>query len=293
VGLDKGWEDAGTRRQAFYTNLEPGTYTFKVIAANNDGVWNEAGASITFTVPPCFYQTIWFRILVGLIFAMLLCGAFVTRLHHMNKQTEDRLRERLIERERIARELHDTLLQGFQMLVLRFQVITDTLSPENPATSLLEESLRRSEQTLQEGRERVSALRSEAESGEDRASDLLQFGHDLSSGSATTFQLSVEGAPMALRSVVHEEIRMIAREAIANAFRHSRATKITCQISFTKRHFSFACSDDGCGIPKITLSPEKIETIGAWSACGNERKRSVPSCISLPERSGEPRLSSS
>ena len=90
----------------------------------------------------------------------------------MHKQAEARLRERLIERERIARELHDTLLQGFQMLVLRFQVITDTLSPDNPATGLLQESVMRSERALQEGRDRVSALRSETEPGDDLVAEI-------------------------------------------------------------------------------------------------------------------------
>ena len=286
VGLDTNWKDAGPRRQAFYTNLEPGTYTFKVIAANNDGVWNETGTALTFTIPPAFYQTIWFRSLIVLIFALLLWVVFLIRLHHMNKQTEDRLRERLIERERIASELHDNLLLGFQMLVLRFQVITDTLSPDNPATSLLEDSLRRSEQTLQEGRERVSALRSEAESGEELAADLLQFGHNLSLGSTTTFQLSVEGTPMALRAVVHEEIRMIAREAIANAFRHAGAIEIICEINFTRRHFSFVCGDDGCGIPKVTLETRKIRH--NWGLVGmRERARRIGAVIHISSR--EPR----
>ncbi len=204
VGLDKNWNDAGTRRQAFYTNLEPGTYTFRVIAANNDGVWNDTGAALTFKIPPSFFQTIWFRTLTALLFALLLWTLFVIRLRRMNKQTEARLRERLIERERIARELHDTLLQGFQMLVLRFQVITDTLSPDNPATSLLEEILAHSEKVLQEGRDKVSTLRSEHESGESLAAKLRQFGRNLSTGSTTAFQLSVEGAPTDLQAVVHE-----------------------------------------------------------------------------------------
>ena len=266
VGLDKDWKDAGSRRQAFYTNLAPGTYTFKVIAANNDGVWNESGASLNFIIPPAFYQTNGFRILVAVIVAMFLWAAFLIRLHHMNEQTESRLRERLMERERIARDLHDTLLQGFQMLVLRFQVITDTLSPDNPATSLLEESLARSEQALQEGRDRVSALRSEAEPGEDLSADLRQFGESLSAGSMTTFELSVEGTPIALRTIAQEEIRMIAREAIANAFLHAGAARISCQIKFTSRHFVFICRDNGCGIPKIVLETRKIRN--NWGLVG-------------------------
>ena len=280
VGLDTNWKDAGQRRQAFYTNLDPGTYTFKVIAANNDGVWNETGALITFTIPPAFYQTAWFRSLVALIFALLLWVIFLIRLHHMNKQTEARLRERLIERERIARDLHDTLLQGFQMLVLRFQVITDTLSPNNPATGLLEESLALSEQALQEGRDRVSALRSQAESGEDLAADILQFGNNLSIGSITTFQLAVEGTPMALRTLVHEEIRMIAREAIANAFLHAGASQISCQITFARLNLVFVCRDNGCGIPKIMLETTKLRN--NWGLVGmRERAQKIGAALRI------------
>lgn len=280
VGLDKDWKDAGTRRQAFYTNLEPGSYTFKVIAANNDGIWNETGAIVNFTIPPAFFQTTWFRILVALTFATLLWAFFLIRLHRMNKQTEARLRERLIERERIARDLHDTLLQGFQMLVLRFQVITDTLSPDNPATSLLEESLARSEQALQEGRDRVSALRSQTGSGEDLAADLLQFGNNLSIGSSTTFQLAVEGTPMALRTLVHEEIRMIAREAIANAFLHAGASQISCQLKFARVNLVFVCRDNGCGIPKTMLEPTKLRN--NWGLVGmRERAQKIGAALRI------------
>jgi signal transduction histidine kinase len=280
IGVDKEWKDAGTRRQAFYTNLDPGTYTFKVIAANNDDVWNGSGASLTFTIPPTFVQTIWFRTLIAVVFVLLLWVFFLIRLHHMNKQTEARLRERLIERERIARELHDTLLQGFQMLILRFQVITDTLSPDNPATHLLEESLARSERALQEGRDRVSALRSETESGDDLSTEIRQFGDDLSSGSSTAFQLSVEGTPVPLKTVIHEEIRLIAREAIANAFRHAGATTIKCQLIFSRRQLVFVCSDDGCGIPEGVLATKKIRN--HWGLVGmQERTRKIGAVLHI------------
>jgi len=280
IGLDKEWKEAGTRRQAFYTNLQPGAYTFRVIASNNDGVWNDAGASLTFTIPPTFVQSAWFRTLIGLLFAFILWGVFLIRLHHMNQQTEARLRERMIERERIARDLHDTLLQGFQMLVLRFQVITDTLSPDNPATHLLEESLVRSEHALREGRDRVSALRSEVESGDELFMEIRRFGEDLSQASFTVFQLALEGNPVSMQTVVHEEIRLIAREAIANAFRHAKATTIKCRVIFGRRHFVFVCSDDGCGIPDGILGVKKIPN--HWGLTGmQERAQKIGAALHI------------
>ncbi|WP_161596268.1 sensor histidine kinase [Rhodanobacter glycinis] len=280
LGMDKGWTDAGTRRQAFYTNLKPGTYTFKVIAANNDGVWNETGAAITFRIPPTFFQTIWFQILLAVVFAALLWFLFLIRLHQHRKRIETGLRERVMERERIARELHDTLLQGFEMLVLRFQVITDNMAPDNPSRVFLEDSLSRSEQTLKEGRERVSALRTEAESGEDLVEDLRKFGENLAQESTTTFQLRVEGTPTTLRSIVHEEVRMIAREAMANAFHHAEATSIDCRIIFTRRHFMFVCADDGCGIAKAVSGSGNIRN--HWGLVGmQERARKIGAILHM------------
>lgn len=280
VGLDREWKDAGTRRQAFYTNLQPGTYTFKVIASNNDGVWNNTAASLQFRILPTFVQTIWFKILGALLFALLLWAIFVIRLHYMNKQTEERLKERSMERERIARDLHDTLLQGFQMLILRFQVITDTLPPDSPTTHLLEESLKRSERALQEGRDRVSSLRSEVESGDDLSMEIRRFGEDLSEASSTVFQLAVEGNPVPIQTVVHEEIRLIAREAIANAFRHTKATTIRCQVIFARRHFVFVCSDDGCGIPDTILGAKKIPN--HWGLTGmQERAQKIGAALHI------------
>ena len=276
VGLDTTWKDAGQRGKA----LDLETYTFKLMGANNDGVSGDTSSLLTFTTPPALFQTTWIRPLVAVMFGGLLWAFFLIRFHRMKKQMEARLRERLIERERIARDLHDTLLQGFQMLVLRFQVITDTLSPDNPATSLLEESLARSEQALQEGRDRVSALRSQAESGEDLAADLLQFGNNLSIGSSTTFQLAVEGTPMALRTLVHEEIRMIAREAIANAFLHAGASQISCQIKFARVNLVFVCRDNGCGIPKAMLEPTKLRK--NWGLVGmRERAQKIGAALRI------------
>src|SRR4029077_6978149 len=127
VGVDKDWRDVGTRRQAFYTNLAPETYTFKVMAANNDGVWNDTGASITFRIPPTFFQTIWFKLLLITTGALSVWVLYGLRLKKATAEVTARLGERLQERERIARELHDTLLQGFQGITLRVQGVAKNI----------------------------------------------------------------------------------------------------------------------------------------------------------------------
>jgi signal transduction histidine kinase/ligand-binding sensor domain-containing protein len=279
-GVDPGWQDAGTRRQANYSNLGPGSFRFRVIACNNDGVWNETGASITFTILPTFFQTIWFKILMVVAAGCVLWGIYALRLRQATAEISTRLGERLRERERIARELHDTLLQGFQMLVLRFQVITDTLSPESPVRGLLEDSLSRAEQTLREGREKVTALRSESESGNELAVELARFGRERNAGSETTFQLTVEGNSRKIRSVLHEDILMIAREAIANSSRHANATSIECVIQFAPRYFSFVCTDNGCGIPEEVLEGRGKQ--GHWGLVGmEERARNIGGVLQI------------
>ena len=112
-GRDREWQDVGNRRQAFYTNLRPGHYRFRVTASNNTGVWNEAGDAVDFSIAPAYYQTIWFRALTVMAFMMLLWAAYRYRLRQIAHEFDARLQERVNERTRIARELHDTLLQSF------------------------------------------------------------------------------------------------------------------------------------------------------------------------------------
>jgi Y_Y_Y domain/Histidine kinase len=130
--FDKNWQDVGTRRTAYYNNLPPGRYVFRVIAANDDGVWNEKGAAVALVVPPLFYQTLWFRILCAALAVAAITALFFGRLHQLNvrqrKRLEQRMEDRLTERMRIARELHDSLLQGFHGLMFRLEAVRQLLS---------------------------------------------------------------------------------------------------------------------------------------------------------------------
>jgi ligand-binding sensor domain-containing protein len=112
-GRDREWQDAGTRRQAFYTDLKPGHYRFRVTACNSHGVWNQTRASLDFVVLPAYYQTWWFRALCVAAFLALLWGLYQFRLRQLARQFNFRLEERVNERTRIARDLHDTMLQTF------------------------------------------------------------------------------------------------------------------------------------------------------------------------------------
>jgi len=270
-GLNEDWIEVGSdRRTVSYTTLPAGTYSFRAQAQIRPNVWTEPGIVLTITVLPPWWATLWFRALAALLLAMLVWILLRLRIRQSNEQVEARLGERLRERERIARELHDTLLQSFQMLLLRFQVTTDTLPPETQARKQLEDSLSRAEKTLQEGRDKVNTLRSEINSGKDLASELAQFGREVSTGSQTTFRFSLEGNPRAIHPVVYEEVWMIAREAIANSFQHANATMIECVMQFSPRHFSFVCRDDGHGIPDRVLKAKSKD--GHWGLVGMEER---------------------
>jgi hypothetical protein len=158
-GSDRDWQDAGTRREVRYTNLGPGRYTFRVTAANNDGVWNETGASMDFTILPALYQTRWFYALCGLAGVLVLASLRRIWMHRVAAQVRSKLEERLAERERIARELHDTLLQGMQGLIWRFQAVADRMPPTEQTRQLMEQSLDQADRLLGESRDKVKDLR--------------------------------------------------------------------------------------------------------------------------------------
>src|SRR6266404_6728974 len=167
-GADKDWQNAGTRRQAFYTGLGPGQYKFQVIACNNDGVWNEQGAILSFSVAPSWYQTIWFRLSGVAAFLVLVWALYQLRRRQLAHQFSMGLEARVNERTRIARELHDTLLQSFHGLLLRFQAASNLL-PTRPdeAKHRLDTAIDRAAQAITEGRDAVHELRSSAEVTQD------------------------------------------------------------------------------------------------------------------------------
>ncbi len=144
-GHDTDWQDPGSRRQALYSDLPPGRYRFRVIACNNDGLWNEAGASLDLVVPPAVYQTIWFRVALGLLGVGLVWLLLRLRMRQLTADIQSRVAERLGERERIARELHDTLLQGFHGLLLRFQVVNQLIRKDEKAHSIMDDAMNRAD----------------------------------------------------------------------------------------------------------------------------------------------------
>ncbi|WP_115527816.1 sensor histidine kinase [Xanthomonas arboricola] len=282
-GVDQGWQDAGTRREAAYTNLRPGHYRFRVLAANEDGVWNEQGATLEIQIPPPFYLTTWFQTLCVLVVAGLLWLIYLRRLRVMEERLQARLAERHLERERIARELHDTLLQGIQGLILRFQSAIEKLPVQEPARVAMEGALERADDVLSEGRDRVQGLRTATVPVSDLPQSLASTAAELMDDCAPDFQLHVEGNPTPLDPLARDEIFSIAREALVNAFNHARASKVTVELDYGARALRLRVSDDGCGIAPDVLAVGVRP--GHWGLSGmRERAARISAELTLRQR---------
>jgi signal transduction histidine kinase len=221
-----------------------------VIAANNDGVWNTTGSTLAFDIPPTFVQSKLFFALcmvLALAFAWLL---YSLRLRQMAGRIRGRLEERLAERERIARELHDTLLQGFQGLLLRFQAVADEMPVEHPTHGKMEKALERAEDVLVEGRDRVRDLRTTQTGGE--LSRMLADAADrLELDPQIAVRVIVEGTPRDLHPAVCDEIVAIGKEALFNISCHAKAKAIEICIRHDRRQLEVKFIDDGVGIDEV------------------------------------------
>lgn len=251
-GYDTDWSQPTESREAAYTNLPPARYTFRVMASNSAGLWNGAPASIGLEAEPRLSETWWFRGTGLCLIAAAIFAGFRYRLTRVHAATNMRFEERLAERTRIARELHDTLLQSFQGLMLRLQVVDDLLPP-GKAKDQLEQSLERADQAIAEGRSAVYDLRSSATTTNDLAQAVRALGDELATQDSTAFHLFEEGTARDLHPIIRDELYRITREALRNAFRHAAAHHIETEITYGERAFRLRIRDDGQGIPTEVL----------------------------------------
>ena len=289
-GRDLDWQDVANRRQAFYADLSPGTYRFRVTAANNSGVWNEAGALLDFSIAPAYYQTTWFRAASVVMVLALFWALYQIRLRQVAHAFTLRLDERVNERTRIARELHDTLLQSFQGLMLRFQSARDLL-PAQPAKAAeaLDGALDRADQAIVEGRDAIQNLRSSTTARNELAQAITTLAEELTAsgdgeGAAPTFRMSLEGTPRDLHPIVRDDIHRIAREALRNAFRHARADRVEAEVTYGARELRLRIRDNGKGIDGTHLSDGRT---GHWGLPGmRERALHIGAQLNLWSEAG-------
>ena len=273
-GRDRDWQEAGNRRQVFYTDLDPGTYRFRVMACNNNGVWNETGTYVDFYIAPAYYQTGWFRVGVVILFLFALAVLYQLRLQQVARQVRARMEERLEERERIARDLHDTLLQSVQGLILKFHAVSKQIPADTAAYDALEKTLDHADQVLAEGRDSIRNLRVNSASLSDLPAAFRSVAEETSQGRDAIFKTVVEGHARDLHPLVLEESYCIGREAIINALTHSEGRHVEAEITYDSRLFRLRVRDDGRGIePKILEAGGRS---GHWGLQGmHERAQKI------------------
>jgi len=291
--------------------LPPKSYKFRVLACNNSGVWNEQGATLAFTILPMWYQTNWFYTASSVALVAMIWGIYLIRVQQLAAQFNMRLEERISERTRIARDLHDTLLQSFQGLVLRFQAVRYHL-PDRPkeACDVLDSALVSADQAISEGRSAIQELRSGSLKDGNLEQMLLETGRELASSqnggsSVPSLRVIVEGQRRAKRAIIREEVYRIARELLRNAYRHAQARSIEAELRYDADAFLLIIRDDGKGIDPEVIKQrgraghwglpgmfERAEGIGArldmWSeaGAGTEIRLTVPGSLAY-ERSGD------
>jgi signal transduction histidine kinase len=308
-GQDPEWKEVVNVRRAHYSNLPHGQYRFRVQASNNSGVWNEKGAVLQFAIAPAYYETRWFQAICAAAIVGLFWTAHRLRVRHVVRQLNLTVEARVDERTRIARELHDTLLQSFQGLLLMFQSALKLL-PDRPveARRRLERALEQASAATTEARNAVQGLRASSVETTDPAGSLWNIVAELTreqGDSAPAIRVVVHGTPRRLKPVVGDEVYRIVGEALRNALRHAAAQHITAEIRYDDRRFRVRVRDDGTGFDEqaVQRDPpaghfgfhgmhERAETIGGrlevWSkpGFGTEIELSIPAAIAYPPSSG-------
>jgi signal transduction histidine kinase/ligand-binding sensor domain-containing protein len=313
-GQDPDWREVVNDRQVQYSNLGPRHYTFRVLACNNSGVWNETGASLEFSVLPAFYQTNWFRALCALGLLALLWGVYRLRVQQLQRQFNIALDARVNERTRIARELHDTLLQNFQASLVTMQAARNLLlqQPEKAAQTL-DDAIDSTAGAIDESRDAIQGLRSVPMASGNLGELLTTTSEHLAkSGNAPpVFELIEEGERRTLSPATKDEICRIALEILRNAYRHANARSIEAEVRYGEHGLRMRIRDDGSGMdPKVLEEGgvaghyglrgmrERAQRMGArldlWTeaGAGTEIQLTVPASVAYENSRGSTRIAS-
>ena len=258
-GQDNDWREVINDREVQYSNLAPGPYRFRVIASNNSGVWNEQGDALDFSIAPAYYQTNWFRVFCALLLLALVWVLYQMRVRQFRHEFALTLEARVRERTSIARELHDTLLQSFQGLMLRFEIVSQ-LIPDGliEVKKELDTAMKQAADAITEGRDAVQGLRASTVQANDLARSISTIGEELVDDTGNlgcpAFRVTVEGESRELHPILRDEIYRIATEALRNAFHHALARQVEVEIRYDNQQFRLRVRDDGKGIDQAILS---------------------------------------
>ena len=283
-GHDPDWRGPVAERSATYTNLPPGTFRFRVLAANDDGLWNEAGATLDLTLEPAFHQTRVFLFLCTLLVGALLWTAYRLRLAQVRSRIQLQFRERFEERTRIAQELHDTLFQGFLSASMQLHVAAQQLPGESSVRAALDRILGLMKGVIDQGRSALKTLRSADAGREDLEHAFSHVREELPGGREIDFRILEAGKVRPLDPNARDEVYRIGREALLNAFRHSGASHVEVEIEFARKGLRVAVRDDGRGIAPDFLSSGRDGHFGLVGM--HERARSLGGRLRIWSREG-------
>ena len=284
-GIDSGWQDAGSRREAFYTKLPPGKYSFHAEATNAEGAWSDKVATLNFSVAAAWYQTQVFVLSCSALGLIALVWLYRFRIRQLTARERGRLEERLIERERIARDLHDTLLQGLLGSSLQLALANDQIPPGDAAKPLVVKVLKLLRQMIDEARDAVSDLRNLSSTDTDLRIAFSKIPKNLTTDGKIEYQLIIEGEPQSLWPSVQDEVFRIGREALLNAFRHSQGSLVEVTLDYAREDFRLTVRDNGLGIqPEILRSGRE----GHWGLSGmRERSAEIGAQLKVASVAGE------
>ena len=286
-GFDRRWIDAGGQHTAYYTNLSHGRYTFRVMASNNDGVWSDAAASASLVIEPHFYQTLWFEILLAMAAVLLFYGGYRWRV----RRVESEFQVVLQERSRIAREIHDTLAQGFVAVSVQLEVVGRILQTSTvSAQEHLERARALVRSGLEDARTSIWELRSQTAAKEDLATRMKKVVDHLTGTTGIKTHIHVSGTYRPLAPESESELVRIAQEAVVNAVRHGKPQTINVYLRFDTRLLEMVIEDDGkgfSGLPPeghfgLVGMRERSERIGGKFAIESSEGKGTQVRVVLP-----------
>jgi signal transduction histidine kinase len=283
-GFDHGWSEPIPAREAIYTNLGPGSYRFRVMATNSEGLWNGPEAVASLDIAPRVWQMASVRVAAGFAAAAIVFGLYRLRLRRLTRQITVRFEERLAERTRIAQDLHDTLLQGFLSASMQLHVAVDQIPADSREKARLGGVLELMARVIDEGRNAVRGLRAAESGSADLEESFSRVRQELGIQDETLFRVIGEGPPRALNPMIRDDVYRIGREALVNAFRHSAGSRIEVAVERARDVFRVRVRDDGRGIDSEILRAGRD---GHWGLSGmRERAQRIGGTLRVWSRPG-------
>jgi len=283
-GYDQRWTDIVASRQVIYSHLSPGAYRFRIVASSREGLWNGPETTVPFVVEPAFWQTRWFRASCAAVCALVIVALYRLRMYHLTRQLNVRFQERLVERTRIAQELHDTLLQGFVSASMQLDVAEDQLPDDSPTKPLLRRVLQLMGRVTEEGRNALRGLRTADNDSRDLELAFSRVRQELAIDEKIGYRVIVHSIRRPLRPAIRDEVYRIGREALVNAFLHAQANTVEVEVEYASRYLRIMVRDDGCGIDPQVLDAGRQ---GHWGLAGmRERSEGIGASLRLRSRIG-------